>query len=273
VTPEPLSVSTNGVDLRVWRWPGPAEGRTPLVIVHGITNSGRGWDFVARDLAADRPVYAVDLRGHGESSKPERGYAAADYAADLAGAIRALALDRPVVLGHSLGARTSARFAADNPELLSALILVDPPSDHRYPAQVMDSMNAFVKAVAATRAGGADAVRAANPHWSDEQVAARVEGHQQVSERVMLDPIERYDPGTIFDDLPRITCPTLFMYGDTGYHGPGGRPGIVKQETAERAGAALRDGKVAFVAGAGHMVPWDDYAGFIAPIRAFLRSR
>lgn len=298
--PEPLAVATNGVRLRVWRWARAPRRREPdpamdlgremiaahgapttssagpdaaaLVVVHGLTNSARGWDVVCRELTDQRDVFAVDLRGHGESEKPERGYAASDYAADLAGAIPALGLERAIVLGHSLGARASARLAADHPELVSRLILVDPPAEHRYPAQVMAAMNGFLASVRATRAGGAEAVRAQNPHWTDEQVAARVEAHQQVSDRVMLDPIERYDPGTIFDDLPRIACPTLFMYGDVAYRGPGGRPGIVAPATAERARAALRDGQLAFVPEAGHMVPWDNCAGFMAPLRAFLRA-
>jgi N-formylmaleamate deformylase len=268
--PRALTVEANGLSHRVWRWPGDGP---PLLVVHGITNSARGWDFVCRDLGTSFAVHAVDLRGHGESDKPERGYAAADYAADLAGLIEALALERPAVLGHSLGARASARLAADRPELVSRLVLVDPPSEHRYPAQVLEGMNAFLKGVEATRVGGAATVRALNPHWSDEQVEARVVGHGQVSDRVMLDPIERYDPGTIFDDLPRIECPTLFVYGDVGYRGPGGRPGIVSAETARRALAALRQGELAFVPASGHMVPWDNFAGFIEPVRAFLRPR
>jgi len=282
IAPRPLTIAANGLSLRVWHWPG--EGPA-LLVVHGITNSGRGWDFVCRQLcsgpdprAGARPrsgfdVHAVDLRGHGESEKPASGYAAADYAADLAAVIEAIPLERPIVLGHSLGARASARLAADRPELLSRLVLIDPPCEHRYPSQVMEAMNAFLGSVQATRSGGAAAVRAQNPHWSDEQVEARVVGHGQVSDRAMLDPIERYDPGTIFDDLPRVECPTLFVYGDVGYRGPGGRPGIVKEETAQRALAALREGRLAFVPASGHMVPWDNFEGFMEAVRGFLRPR
>src|SRR5207253_7685408 len=78
--PEALTIQSNGLNLRVWRW--IADG-PPLLVVHGITNSARGWDFVCRDLQRDLEVYAVDLRGHGESDKPEHGYRTSDYAADL----------------------------------------------------------------------------------------------------------------------------------------------------------------------------------------------
>jgi len=264
--PASLHLEANGIRLRVLRWPAD---RPPLLIVHGITNSARGWSFVCEQLSDEHDVFAVDLRGHGESDKPEHGYNAADYSKDLAGAIDALGIVPTAVLGHSLGARASARLAADRPELVERLILVDPPSEHRYPAQVLDDMAVFRRAVDATRERGAAAVREQYPHWTDAQVSARVEGHVQMSDRVMIDRVERYDPGTIFDDLPRIACPTLFLYGDVDHKGP--RPGIVKHQTAERALAALKDGRLAFVANTGHMLPWDDLPGFMAPVREFLR--
>lgn len=266
--PEPLFVKSNGLTLRVWRWAAEAP---PLLVVHGITNSARGWDFVCRELRGDLDVYAVDLRGHGESDKPEAGYHTSDYAADLAGLIQALDVAPTRVLGHSLGARASARMAADHHELVERLVLVDPPSESRYPWQVKEAMDGFLAGVRATRERGEAAVRAQYPHWTDEQVAARVEGHRRMSDRVMLDPVERYEPGSILDDLPRIQCPTLFVYGDVGHKGP--RPGIVKPETAEQAGRLLKHGQLVFVPGTGHMVPWDDLAGFMAPVRSFLLGR
>lgn len=265
--PEPRDVAANGINLRVWRWQAPAP---PLLVVHGITNTARGWDFVCRALQADFDVWAVDLRGHGDSDKPERGYSTADYAADLAGVIEALGLGKTSVLGHSLGARASARLAAERAELVERLVLVDPPAESRPPEQIKAAMDAFLAGVRATRAGGMEAARQANPHWSDEQLQARVEGHMKVSDRVMLAPTEAYEPGSVLDDLPRIGAPTLFVYGDVSWREGSNRPGIVKPETAERAGQLLRNGQVLFVPRTGHMVPWDDLEGFMTPVRAFL---
>jgi pimeloyl-ACP methyl ester carboxylesterase len=133
--PESLSVPANELTHRVWAWrtssrPGAATDARLLVVVHGITSSGRGWDFVCRELAAERTVYAVDLRGHGETDKPEHGFRIADFARDLAGLIAALGIAPAVVLGHSLGALASAHLAAEWPDLVDRLILVDPP-DYR----------------------------------------------------------------------------------------------------------------------------------------------
>jgi N-formylmaleamate deformylase len=265
--PDSVDVAANGINLRVWHWQGSGP---PLLVVHGITNSARGWDFVSRALQADFDVWSVDLRGHGDSDKPERGYATADYAADLAGVIEGLGLGEANVLGHSLGARASARLAADRPELIDRLVLVDPPSESRYPWQVKETMDAFLAGVKATREGGLEAARKANPHWTDEQLEARVEGHRKVSDRVMLAPTEAYEPGSVLDDLPRIQAPTLFVYGDVGWREGSNRPGIVKPETAEKAGQLLKNGQLLFIPRTGHMVPWDDFEGFMTPVRSFL---
>jgi pimeloyl-ACP methyl ester carboxylesterase len=106
--------------------------------------------------------------------------------------------------------------------------------------------------VRATREGGIAATRQANPHWSEEQLAARVEAHRQVSDRVMLDRIEDFDPSSYFDDLSRIAFPTLFVYGDPGYPGPSQRPGAVSAEAVDRARTLLPRGEFAFVERAGH---------------------
>jgi len=73
-----------------------------LVLVHGITESRRGWDPVTEGLAAHWRVVRVDLRGHGESER-RAPYDAATMAADVATVVDALDLDRPLLVGHSLG--------------------------------------------------------------------------------------------------------------------------------------------------------------------------
>lgn len=263
--PEPLDISANGLSHRVWLWTSDGP---PLLVVHGITNSGRGWDFVCRELQPEYRCYAVDLRGHGESEKPEHGYTTADYAADLAGIVEGLAIAPLRVIGHSLGARASARLAADRPDLVERLVLVDPPVQTRDRAGVQSTMDGFWAAVRGSRERGEAGVREQYPHFTDEQVARRLEAHRLLSDRVLLDPVERFEQGSIFDDLPRIACPTLFLYGDTAHTGP--RPGIVSYEAANRAAAALRQGTLVNVPRTGHMVPWDDLAGFLAPVRSFL---
>ena len=90
-------------------------GKTPLVLNHGATDNGLRWTPVARALEADFDVVMPDARGHGLSAVPVDGYGAGEQAADLAGLIEALGLERPAVGGHSMGAGASLRFAVRLP--------------------------------------------------------------------------------------------------------------------------------------------------------------
>jgi pimeloyl-ACP methyl ester carboxylesterase len=118
-----------GVSLHVVERPGDG---APVVCLHGI------WDWwrYFRPLVADGPgsfpgrrLLMVDLRGHGESSKPDdpQEYRWDDYAADIAALIRQEDLRGVTLLGHSLGALTALLVAAELPDRLDALLLEDPP--------------------------------------------------------------------------------------------------------------------------------------------------
>ena len=97
----------------------------PVVCVHGLTANAFCFQALADELAPDHRVFAYDLRGRGDSDKPESGYTLSIHADDLAEIIDALELDRPIVIGHSLGAMIGLHFAARYPEKLSKLILMD----------------------------------------------------------------------------------------------------------------------------------------------------
>jgi pimeloyl-ACP methyl ester carboxylesterase len=97
----------------------------PVVCIHGLTANAFYFQAVADALAPDHRVIAYDLRGRGESDKPESGYSVPIHAQDLARVIDALHLERPIIVGHSLGALISLYFAAHYPDRLSKLVLVD----------------------------------------------------------------------------------------------------------------------------------------------------
>src|SRR4051794_16251117 len=102
---------------------------TPLVLLHGLGVSGAVWQGAGRLLTPTVRLIAPDLRGHGESDKPSAGYLPRDYVGDIA-ALLAHEPSRPLaVLGPSLGAVIAAHLASEGPELVSKLILVDPPFD------------------------------------------------------------------------------------------------------------------------------------------------
>ena len=116
--------STNDITLHYHRTGGQ---KPPLVLLHGITDSGQCWVRLAQVLEADYDLIMVDARGHGLSDKPESGYTIDDHAADVAGLIQDLGLDKPAVMGHSMGAATATTLGAMYPTLVGCLILEDPP--------------------------------------------------------------------------------------------------------------------------------------------------
>src|SRR5262245_276193 len=104
-------VATNRLSLHYRDWGG--EGR-PIVLLHGLASNARIWDLVAPRLTGAGRVIAINQRGHGGSDRPEDGYAFEDVTADLAGAINALGLEKPIIVGHSWGANVAVCFAVEH---------------------------------------------------------------------------------------------------------------------------------------------------------------
>ena len=99
-----------------------AGSEPPLLLVHGFTDTSRSFSLLAPHLS-ERRLIMPDLRGHG-GSQAGKGYRAADFADDIAGMIQRLRLDRPIVVGHSLGGMVSIMLAARHPELIGGLVIV-----------------------------------------------------------------------------------------------------------------------------------------------------
>ena len=96
----------------------------PVVLVHGITESGANWDPIVARLADRYRVGVVDLRGHGRSG-PGPDYGLASLAGDVAAVAAAAALDRPRVVGHSLGGMVATALAGAFP--VRSVVNVDQP--------------------------------------------------------------------------------------------------------------------------------------------------
>jgi esterase len=97
---------------------------TPLIILHGLFGSSDNWFSLSKVFAEKYRVFAVDQRNHGQSPHT----ADHDYqvlTADLEEFVRQHQLERPVILGHSMGGKTAMNYAVKNPDGLSKLIVVD----------------------------------------------------------------------------------------------------------------------------------------------------
>jgi lipase len=110
------------VGLAIWR---AGEGPDPVICLHGITAQHRAFSAVARYLEASRGLVGVDLRGRGDSDKPESGYSLDAHAADVIRVLDHLGLQSAVLAGHSMGAFVALKTALTFPERVRALVLLD----------------------------------------------------------------------------------------------------------------------------------------------------
>jgi lipase len=109
-------------ELAIWR---AGEGPDPIVCLHGITAQHRAFNAAARYLEASRGLVGVDLRGRGDSDKPESGYSLEAHAADVVRVLAHLGRQRAVLAGHSMGGFVALKTALTFPERVRALVLLD----------------------------------------------------------------------------------------------------------------------------------------------------
>src|SRR2546421_7580614 len=102
------------------------EGDPALLFVHGWCCDHTAFRPQFDHFARTHAVTALDLRGCGLSDCPESGYDIPDFADDLARFCAAVGIDKPVVVGHSLGGMIAVELAARHPSVPRALVLVDP---------------------------------------------------------------------------------------------------------------------------------------------------
>ena len=99
----------------------------PIVLLHGLGATADTWRLVAPHLSRHHQVIAFDLRGHGESDRPDHGYDLVTVAEDIVAGMAALGLGQVILAGHGWGARVALALAARHPALISHLVLVDCP--------------------------------------------------------------------------------------------------------------------------------------------------
>ena len=115
-------VSGDGVELAFGYWPGRG---APVIALHGLTASYVNFVGVAERLAGRRPLFALDFRGRGDSDKPDGPGGLAQHARDVAAAMRAMDFGPSIIVGHSMGAFVSTALAAQDPDLVAGLIMID----------------------------------------------------------------------------------------------------------------------------------------------------
>jgi lipase len=110
------------VELAIWH---SGDGPGPLICLHGITAQNRAFSALARTLAPSRSLVGVDLRGRGDSEKPESGYGLEAHARDVVRILDHLGLRDAVICGHSMGGFVALMTALSYPDRVRAIVLLD----------------------------------------------------------------------------------------------------------------------------------------------------
>ena len=105
------------------------DARPAIILIHGWGSRLDHWQPVASALARHHRVLRMDLRGHGRSEAPERGYSIRQFADEVGALARSLRITNAVVVGHSMGSTIALELARRHPRIAGALVLVDGPLD------------------------------------------------------------------------------------------------------------------------------------------------
>jgi N-formylmaleamate deformylase len=267
-------ITANGIRIHYYRTGG---AKPPLVLSHGFSDNGMCWIRAAQFLEADYDVIMPDARGHGLSDAPEEGYTTGDRAADLAGLIVALELHRPALMGHSMGAATTAVTAAQYPERVSCIVLEDPPWFSEDSPRIRDRLDRSPEEQAAeaeqrraeivnrrsqTREEIMAAGRRQSPGWDEIEFGPWAESKRQLSPNVISVDTTRSNPWQ--EIVPQIACPTLLVIGDPAQHS------IVTPDTARQAAEMNPLIQVAQIDGAGHNIRREQFEPFMRAVTDFL---
>lgn len=104
----------------------PAPGKPVVVMVHGVTDNGLCWTTLTWKLQNDYDIYMLDTRGHGLSDPFTPSDNGETLIKDLVGFVKVMNFEKPILMGHSMGAATVMRVGAEYPELARVIIMLDP---------------------------------------------------------------------------------------------------------------------------------------------------
>ena len=228
-------VRADGINLTFGYWPGRG---APVIALHGLTASYVNFIGIAECLAGRAPLLGFDLRGRGDSDKPEGPYGLAQHARDVAAAMREMGLGPCVIAGHSMGAFVAAALAAQEPELVAGLVLIDGGFPLRMPAGV--SVEVGLGAALAQRI---TQLRQEYPsrkeyrefwrtqpnfpqkEWNpwveaflDYEVGGESPVRPKASEAAVREDLgEAFQPQAVLDRLKKIRVPTMMLRAEKGF--------------------------------------------------------
>jgi pimeloyl-ACP methyl ester carboxylesterase len=249
-----------------------------IVLLHGGHQSAHSWDLVSLHLAQQYRVLALDQRGHGDSEwVRDVTYSNHEMSLDAEAFIGAMGLDRPVLIGHSMGGRNAMLLTRRNQALLRAAVIVDvgPELSDRGRAaiggfvqanQEFDDLEHFVRNV-----------RQYDPYRSREHIERTVK--YNMLERADGKYVSKCDSNPRRLNIVRGSGPleNITLEDAGGFELPvllvrGANSNILEAEAAERFASALPAGRLVTVPDAGHNVHGQNTKGFIEALGGFLEA-
>lgn len=274
-------------------WGDPQSPR--LVLIHGMRDHALGLNDLMENLATDYYVVAADLRGHGHSDKTGT-YTLVQFVADVKALFTHQQIEQAILVGHSLGGHIALRFAATFPEQVSRLVLLDglgPPGQQTTPATLSARFRDGVETVL-----NITGERRQIPHV-DDAIRRLKKNNPLMSESlaklVVEEGIEPHPDGGVqwrwesavnmvwhtFSQaeseslMPLLSCPVLIVTGEHGLDYWAAMrtelsdPVHYQKELARRTGL-FADARHVTVAGAGHMLHYDQPEALLKELRLFI---
>lgn len=284
---EPIShfFYSHRLKLQFWDW--GSDGKPAMVLVHGGLDHARNWDWVARDLSRDYHVYAVDLRGHGNSQHAQgASYTLAEHILDLSALVDVIGEEKVCLIGHSLGGAIVLTYGGIFPERVAKIVAIEglgPPPGLALHDKASSRMRRWISKVReiekreprsySSLEAAVNRMKDANPHLSDEVARnLTLHGTNWNSDGSLVwkfdnfvrafSPVgyNREDAEQIFS---QITCPILLLWGEESWAG--------NPEADGRTGS-LQNYQVVGVPSAGHWLHHDQLEIFLATTRKFLQA-
>jgi 3-oxoadipate enol-lactonase len=260
-----MQLTINGLDTR---YVLSNEGGGPwLTFIHQLGGDLSIWDQLAGYFRDDFTVLRYDVRGHGRTAVPARGYQVADLAGDLAALLDALGAPTTHVVGMSMGGMVAQQFALDHPTRIDSLTLADTTSGT--PA---DKRSVWDQRAASARSDGMKALAPATmERWlTPDFHSSHPEAVEQIREVFESTPREGYALASealrdfdVRGRLPELKVPTLAV---AGTHDIGTPPALTKGIAETIAGARFE------LLDAAHLAPIEQSHRFAALLETFLQS-
>lgn len=243
-----------------------------MLLLHGITSSALSWVRVGPALADRYRVYALDMRGHGDSAMlPPGVYSLRHTADDAAAFMAALGLERPVLIGHSWGGATAIVLASgawsDAPAPAFSRVILEDPAYTFGRGDAEKRAADFIKDIGRPADELRAEITASNPDWAGADIEGKVEALQKVSREAVISVFaDTEKEGDLLPLLAKIPAPALLIRADPAL-------GSTMNDAAwERAQQYLPAGSNAVqIDGATHNIHRNKFKEFMQVVNAFLR--